>query len=86
MWLQTWKLIQSHLGYVSAKDFRWAGHKVEFVPLGAGQVDPAIFKQIRADYRGDYSVHIEYVPQDALAENAAAMRRDVETLRRLLSA
>ena len=86
MWRQTWKLIQSHLGYVSAKDFRWAGHQVEFVPLGTGQVDPEIFRQIRADYRGGYSVHIEYVPQQALAENAAAMRRDVETLRRLLTA
>ena len=86
MWRQTWKLVQSHLGYVSAKDFRWAGHQVQFVPLGTGQVDPAIFKQIRADYRGDYSVHIEYVTQQALAENAAALRRDVETLRRLLTA
>lgn len=86
MWRQTWKLVQSHLGYVSAKDFRWAGHQPEFVPLGTGQVDPAIFSRMRTDYRGDYSVHIEYVPQQALAENAAAMRRDVETLRRLLAA
>jgi sugar phosphate isomerase/epimerase len=86
MWRQTWKLVQSHVGYVSAKDFRWAGHDAQRVPLGTGQVDPAMFKQIRADYRGDYSVHVEYVPQQALAENAAAMRRDVETLRRLLAA
>jgi sugar phosphate isomerase/epimerase len=86
MWRQTWKLVQSHLGYVSAKDFRWAGHQLQFVPLGTGQVDPAIFKQIRADYRGDYSVHIEYVPQQDLAGNAAALRRDVEALRRLLTA
>ena len=86
MWRQTWKLIQSHLGYVSAKDFRWEGNEVQFVPLGTGQVDPEIFGRIREDYRGDYSVHIEYVPQQALAENAAAMRRDVETLRRLLAA
>lgn len=86
MWRQTWKLVQSHVGYVSAKDFRWTGHEAQRVPLGTGQVDPAIFKQIRADYRGDYSVHIEYVAQNALAENAAAMRRDVETLRRFLSA
>jgi sugar phosphate isomerase/epimerase len=86
MWRQTWKLVQSHVGYVSAKDFRWTGQDARRVPLGTGQVDPAIFRQIRADYRGDYSVHVEYVPQNALAENAAAMRRDVETLRRLLAA
>lgn len=85
MWRQTWKLVQSHLGYVSAKDFRWAGQEVQFVPLGTGQVDPAIFRQIRADYRGDYSVHVEYGPQRALAENAAALRRDVQALRRLLT-
>ena len=70
MWRQTWKLIQSHLGYVSVKDFRWIGNNVDFVPLGRGQVDPAIFKDIRADYRGDYSIHVEYVPQQALAESA----------------
>ena len=85
-WRQTWKLVQSHVGYVSAKDFRWAGHEAQRVPLGTGQVDPAIFRQVRADYRGDYSVHVEYVPQNALAQNAAAMRRDVDALRRLLAA
>jgi sugar phosphate isomerase/epimerase len=85
-WRQTWKLVQSHVGYVSTKDFRWAGQDARRVPLGTGQVDPAIFRQVRADYRGDYSVHVEYVPQNALAENAAAMRRDVESLRRLLTA
>lgn len=52
-------------GYVSAKDFRWADHQVEFVPLGTGQVDPAIFRKIRA---------------------TAVLRRDLETLRRLLAA
>lgn len=85
MWRQTWKLVQSHLGYVSVKDFRWAAHKVNFAPLGTGQVDPEIFKQVRADYRGDYTLHVEYEPQQALAANAAALRRDVQTLRKLLA-
>ena len=86
MWRQTWNLVQSHLGYVSVKDFRWAGHQVQFVPLGTGQVDPELFKLIRSQYRGDYTVHIEYVPQQHLAENAAALRRDILALHRLLAA
>jgi sugar phosphate isomerase/epimerase len=86
MWPQTWKLVQPHLGYVSVKDFRWFGNRMEFVPLGSGQVDPAIFKQIRATYRGDYSVHIEHVPQTDLAGNAAALAYDLRTLQRLLAA
>lgn len=85
MWRQTWKLVQSHLGYVSVKDFRWVAHKVNFAPLGTGQVDAEIFKQVRKDYRGDYTLHVEYEPQQALAENAAALRRDVQTLRKLLT-
>jgi sugar phosphate isomerase/epimerase len=85
MWRQTWKLAQTHLGYVSVKDFRWDKNAVKWAPLGTGQVDPKIFTQVRADYRGDYSLHVEYEPLQALAENAAALRRDVQTLRRLLA-
>jgi sugar phosphate isomerase/epimerase len=86
MWRQTWELVQSHLGYVSVKDFRWAGPQVKWAPLGTGQVDPAIFKKVFADYRGDYTLHVEYEPLQALAENAAALRRDLQTLRKLLLA
>lgn len=85
MWRQTWKLAQTHLGYVSVKDFRWANHAVKWAPLGTGQVDSQMFKQIRSDYRGDYSLHVEYEPLEALAANAAALRRDVQSLRRLLA-
>jgi sugar phosphate isomerase/epimerase len=85
MWRQTWKLAQTHLGYVSVKDFRWVKNEVKWTPLGTGQVNPKLFKQVRADYHGDYSLHVEYEPLHALAENAAALRRDVQTLRRLLT-
>jgi sugar phosphate isomerase/epimerase len=85
MWRQTWQLAQTHLGYVSVKDFKWAGNAIKWAPLGTGQVDPKLFKQVRADYRGDYSLHVEYEPLEALAANAAALRRDVQALRGLLT-
>lgn len=67
-------------------DFLHGAAAAGLVPLRRGQVDPAIVRDIRADYRDDYSVHVAYVPHKALAEDAVAPRLDVQTLRKLLTA
>lgn len=85
MWETTWNLVQSHLGYVSIKDFRWAGRDPEAVALGSGQVDPAMLTRIREDYRGDLSLHVEYLEKAGGQANRAALARDVATLRQLLA-
>lgn len=85
MWETTWNLVQSHLGYVSVKDFRWVGRTPEAAPLGNGQVSPEMLARIRHDYRGDYSLHVEYIEQAGPQANRAALANDVQTLRRLLA-
>ena len=84
-WEATWNLVQSHLGFVSVKDIRWAGRELESVPLGTGQVPPAMLQRIRRDYRGDYSLHVEYLEQAGSVANRAALASDVQTLRRWLA-
>lgn len=86
MWETTWNLVQSHLGFVSVKDFRWVARAPEASPLGAGQVSPEMMARIRHDYRGDYSLHVEYIEQAGPQANRAALASDVQTLRRLLAA
>lgn len=85
MWETTWNLVQSHLGYVSVKDFRWVGRTPEASPLGAGQVSPEMLAGIRHDDHGDFSLHVEYLEQDGAQANRAALASDVRTLRRMLA-
>ena len=86
-WPALWNLVESRARAVFVKDFRWEGRKVENVPLGNGQVDPAFFGLMdRSGFRGPISLHVEYLEKAGVAENVAALREDLKTLRRLIGA
>lgn len=84
-WPVHFNLMQPHFGAVYVKDFRWQGRRPENVPLGQGQVDPAFFTMLaKSAYRGPISLHVEYLERAGTAENIAALKQDLGTLRRLL--
>jgi sugar phosphate isomerase/epimerase len=86
-WPVLWNLIRPHVGAVYVKDSRWKGRTPEDVPLGDGQVDPAFFRSLKqANYDGPISLHVEYLEDSGVAENVAALRKDLATLRRWLDA
>jgi sugar phosphate isomerase/epimerase len=85
-WPVYFDLMKPHLGAVSVKDFRWNGRRSEHVPLGEGQVDPKFFKMLRqTDFAGPISVHVEYLPKADAQENLAALKRDLERLKKWLT-
>ncbi len=85
-WQITTRLIAPRTKMVSVKDFRWAGNKPEWTPLGDGIVPITdMLRLLRAArFRGPVSIHFEY---DLGDETAALehMRRDVQTLKSHLS-
>lgn len=84
-WPVRWKLLRPHTGVVYVKDARWNGRRVEDVALGAGQVDPDFFRLMQRDgYAGPLSLHVEYLEQSGPAENLAAFKADLATLRKWL--
>jgi sugar phosphate isomerase/epimerase len=67
---------------VYVKDFDWAGRQAKHTPLGEGRVDRKFFRQLRADkFAGPISLHVEYLGRGTAQENAAALSRDLATLR-----
>ncbi|MBI3463641.1 MAG: hypothetical protein HY000_11375 [Planctomycetes bacterium] len=86
-WPIHFNLVRPHLGIVYVKDFAWHGRRAENVPLGAGQVDRKFFTQLqKSGYTGPISVHVEYLEQAGVRENAEALRTDLATLRAWLAA
>lgn len=81
-WPAVFNAIQDHLGAVFVKDFDWKGRSAEHVPLGKGRVDPKFFKMLaNSTFAGPLSVHVEYLEKGTALENAAALKRDFETLK-----
>jgi sugar phosphate isomerase/epimerase len=81
-WPAVFNAIQGHIGAVFVKDFDWKGAKAEHVPLGKGRVDPKFFAMLAdSDFSGPISVHVEYLGKGDALENAAAIKRDYETLK-----
>ena len=85
-WPVLFNVASPHLGAVYVKDFVWEGKKPENVPLGTGRVDKSFFTQLRkADFAGPISLHVEYLPEAGVAENLAAMKNDLATLKSWLA-
>jgi sugar phosphate isomerase/epimerase len=81
-WPVLFNVATPHLGAVYVKDFVWDGKKPENVPLGEGRVDRSFFTQLqKTNFTGPISVHVEYLPDGSAAENFAAMKRDLATLK-----
>jgi L-ribulose-5-phosphate 3-epimerase len=82
------RLVQPRLKMIVARDFVWAkeGGAWKAVPcaLGEGVVDwPRLFGSLaRAKFVGPVSIHVDYQPKDEIA----AIRRDVEFIRKQVSA
>lgn len=85
-WPIHFNLVQPHLGAVYFKDFAWHGRRAENVPLGDGQVDSKFVTQlVKSGYSGPISVHVEYLEQAGVRENAEALRKDLATLQSWLA-
>jgi sugar phosphate isomerase/epimerase len=81
-WPTTYSAVLPRIATVYVKDFDWAGRKDKHVPLGEGRVDRKFFRQLMADkFAGPISLHVEYLGRGTAKENAAAITRDLKTLR-----
>lgn len=85
-WPTNFRLARPHIGIVYAKDFAWKGRKAENVPLGEGMVDPKFYRMLlESGFSGPINLHVEHpLPKDQAAV-VAAIRKDLETLRRSLA-
>jgi sugar phosphate isomerase/epimerase len=84
-WPVYFDLMKPHLGAVSVKDYRWDGPKSQHAPLGDGRVDRKFFDMLRdTSFAGPVSVHVEYLPKANAKENLAALKRDLDILRKWL--
>ncbi len=87
-WPLLWRLMRDRTRVVYVKDFRWEGRKAVNVPLGTGQVDPALLEMVRAEVAPGTPIclHMEYVDHrdpEQQAENMRAIVRDRQTLRQM---
>ncbi len=90
-WPVTWRLIRDRVRVIYMKDFRWQGRKAVNVPLGTGQVDPALFKMVSAEVSEGtpLSLHMEYIDHRDPAKQRECMEaiaRDRQALRDLTGA
>ncbi len=82
------RLTQPRLRMIVARDYLWSkdggAWKPTPCPLGEGVVDwPRLFGSLaRARFVGPVSIHVDYQPKDEIA----AIRRDVEFIRKQVSA
>jgi len=85
-WPVYFDLMKPHIAAVSVKDFDWSGSKSRHVPLGRGSVDPKFFKMLeQTNFDGPITVHVEYLPKASAAENVAALKTDLKTLRQWIT-
>ena len=82
-WQVQFKLLESHLGAVYVKDFKWQDGKVQEVPLGQGRVDAKFFSMLKqSSFKGPISLHVEYLDHSQDREViTAAFKRDLATLK-----
>ena len=86
-WPQLFNIMQPHITALSVKDYVWDGHKSKHAPLGEGRLDQTFFKLVKeSDINGPISVHVEYLPNANAKENMLALKNDLETLKKILSA
>jgi len=85
-WQLHFRRIQPNLGAIYVKDFSWLPDEKGPMnrPLGTGRVDPEFFAILRREYKGLFSLHVEYLPDDGLENNLDALRRDHRVLSGLL--
>lgn len=87
-WPVLWRLVRSQTRAIYVKDFQWDGRNPRNVPLGEGQVDPALLRTIRDEVSAGtpVSLHMEYIDHRdrSLQEQCKqAFIRDRRTLREL---
>ncbi len=81
-WPMVYNAMLPRIATVYVKDFDWAGRQAKHVALGEGRVDRKFFHQLQADnFTGPISLHVEYLGRGTAQENAAAITRDLATLR-----
>lgn len=81
-WPNVFRMIRPHIGAIFVKDFVWGEKKAEHVPLGTGRVDPKFFDMVKkSDFKGPYSLHVEYLGKEGVAANVAALKRDLKKLK-----
>jgi sugar phosphate isomerase/epimerase len=85
-WSVDFELMTPHIGAIFVKDFDWDKKKAKHVPLGTGRVDPKFFDMVReSGFKGPYSLHVEYLGNEGIEANVAALKRDQKQLRKWLS-
>ncbi len=81
-------MIRDRIATVYVKDYRAVNGKIENVPLGEGDVTPALFNELKNTRPpGPISLHMEYISHtDAslVGASAEAYRKDRRELKRLL--
>ncbi|TWU24566.1 sugar phosphate isomerase/epimerase family protein [Bythopirellula polymerisocia] len=86
-WPVYYNVMEPQVSAVSVKDYVWDGLKSQHTPLGKGRLDPKCFKLLNAsNFSGPISVHVEYLPKAGVAENLQALKTDLQTLKKMLSA
>ncbi len=87
-WPVSLSLIAPHLDTIYVKDFEWSQGVVRNVPLGEGQVDPAIIQQILGTrWAGPISLHEEYLDHqlpELVPAHLQALAKDLAKLRQWL--
>jgi len=87
-WQVLWRLIRHRVRVVYLKDFRWEGQQTLNVPLGTGQVDPALVDMVSSEAPSGtpISLHMEHVDhrdRNRQRECIDAIAHDRRTLRDL---
>ncbi len=90
-WPVTWRVIRDRVRLIYMKDFRWEGRNAINVPLGTGQVDPALFDMVSTEISEGtpVSLHMEYIDHRDPAKQRECMEaivRDRQALRELTGA
>ena len=87
-WPVTWRVIRDRVRVIYFKDFSWQGRKPINVPLGTGQVDPALIEMVSSEVREGtpLSLHMEYIDHrdpEKQSDCIEAFARDRRALRDL---
>jgi sugar phosphate isomerase/epimerase len=86
-WPIRWEIVQPYLAATNVHDGRSEGGRLIEVPLGEGIVDKRLFQQLGTmSPEIPISIHVEYLQRGSPAEIVSAIRRDSQTLKRLMEA
>lgn len=84
-WPVFWNIAKPRVKAIYVKDFRWNGLKTENVPLGTGVLDPKFFKILATrEHQVPISLHVEYLQNEGLQKNIAALETDLKKLHKLI--